>query len=81
MIKGEEIRTLKFHSDISVLQTEDGKEYALNGWNGEKYTDCWQLENETDITIPNTECVITPIYADFNEDDIQIDIIGWEIDQ
>lgn len=32
------------HTDIDVVKIGDGF-YALNGWDGEKYTDCWKCLN------------------------------------
>jgi hypothetical protein len=64
---------IKGHPSIDIVEMDEGKKYALAGWNGEKYTEAYAVDevgNAIDPKAPPIE--ITPIYAQRGEDD-------WEI--
>lgn len=67
------------NKEIEIVEI-NGKWYALNGWNGEVYTDCWETEEPT----PGTACnvidnniEIRPIYKEIEEDNFEI--TGYEV--
>ena len=62
---------------IEVVEIE-GKWYALNGWNGEFYADCWQTDENTYAIESDKKYEIKPIY-EYDEDYDQYDIVGYEI--
>ena len=64
--------------EIEIVEIE-GRPIALSGWNGEMYTDCWEVVemkgNEGfDIKVDNLE--IKPVYEEVDEDDWEI--VGYE---
>ena len=40
----------------------EGKYYVLNGWNGEKYCNCWECLTKTKMADPDKEYTLTPVY-------------------
>ena len=69
---------VKGHSSIEIVETDNGKRYALAGWNGEKYTEAYEVDkagNAIDPKAPPIE--ITPIYAQRGEDEWEI--VDYEI--
>lgn len=57
--------------DIQVVGI-DGKEYALYGWNGEKYTECWEVVGLDAIG----KYEIEPI---MEEQDGDFEIVGYKV--
>lgn len=55
----------------------DGAVYALNGWNGEQYTDCWKCSGAGNREASDERYIITPIYEEIDKNDIKI--VGYEI--
>lgn len=57
-------------SNIEVYEIE-GKKVALNGWNGEVFTDCFivseYLRGVFYFYIPDSECEVIPVYNDNKE--------------
>lgn len=54
--------------------------YALNGWNGEAYTTCFEVDSEGLVVIDfKTNYIITPIYNEVDED--IIDIIDFTVEK
>ena len=53
----------------------DGDIYALSGWNGEKFLDCWKCLDEWTVD-PNESgrFVATPVYR-FQEDGIDLETL------
>lgn len=49
----------------------DGKIYALDGWNGEKYFHCWECKDEFDA-VDDREYVVRPIYKEIAKDRFEI---------
>lgn len=67
-------------NDSSIELVEiDGVVYALYGWNGEAYCDCWVCKgewlNEADDSAG--AFVIRPIYEQTAEDEFEI--VGYEV--
>ena len=59
-----------------------GKWYALNGWNGEVYTDCWETEEPSYGT--SCECLaegilIQPLYEPYPDNPEQYQCIGYSV--
>ena len=66
--------------NIEVVEI-DGKAIALDGWNGEKFTECWECINTGGTTftdIADTRTIeVKPVYAEIEEDEFEI--VGYEI--
>ena len=61
-------------NDSSIELVEiDGKIYALDGWNGEQYSHCWQCSDRF-TNIGDEEYEIKPIYDEEYEN-----IIGYKV--
>ncbi len=56
------------------LIKKDNRIFALNGWNGEEYIDCWECKDEFDILNENERYCIKPIYK-FQEEKIDLSLI------
>lgn len=61
-----------------------GKWYALSGWNGEKYYDCWEIEFSGYVGSPISDetFILEPVEIPVGEPDedgdyIQYDVIGY----
>ena len=50
--------------------------FALNGWNGEKYTECWKCTGENNMDASKEVYEITPTYEEYDEDYI---LIGFNV--
>ena len=61
---------------IDLVEIE-GSVYALHGWNGEKYCDCWKACGEYLTDSSNEIFTLTPIYEIQEEEDFKI--IGYDI--
>lgn len=68
--------------DIEVVEIE-GKWYALNGWNGEDYTECWETEQPTYGTscevLSEEHVVIRPILKPYPDDEEQFYVSRYEL--
>lgn len=67
------------NNNIEVVKI-DNCWYALDGWNGEKFTDCWETDENT-ISIDNDtiyEAIPLYSYVD-NEEPCEWEIIGYDI--
>lgn len=65
--------------DIEVVKI-DNKYIALYGWNGEVYTDCWEVEeilNNIAYGVKADNICVKPLYKQIDEDDY--DVEGYEI--
>jgi len=62
--------------DIELIE-KDGKTYALNGWNGEEYWNCWECTGEFKMDASKEEYRITPVYKENTEGDF--DIVDYEV--
>ena len=59
-------------SNIELVKI-NGKIYALDGWNGEKYLHCWECIDRFTAADDNAEYEIRPIYDSSDE------IIDFEV--
>lgn len=65
-------------NDSSVpLIKIDGSVYALSGWNGEKYLNCWKCTGEGYMDASEEEYEITPVYREVSEDEFEV--IGYDV--
>jgi len=64
--------------DIDLVEI-DGMVYALNGWNGKQYTDCWKCSGAENTEIPDERYVITPVYEEISISDVRI--IAYQVKQ
>lgn len=63
----------KWWNDKSIDLVEvDGKVYALYGWNGEEWTQCWECLGDDFMEASEERYVIRPIYEEVDEEE-------WEI--
>ena len=65
--------------DIEVVEI-DNRYIALYGWNGEAYTDCWEVEeikNNIAFGVKANNICVKPLYEQIDEDDY--DIVVYEI--
>lgn len=64
------------NSDIEVVEI-DGRWFALDGWNGDYYDNCWETDENT-FNIEDGECYeIKPVYQEIDEDEFEI--VNYEI--
>lgn len=56
----------------------DGKVYALNGWNGEKYLDSWEVAKNDYTDIINDGFTIKPEYKEV--EDGEFEIVGYTVE-
>lgn len=65
-------------NDANIPLVEiSGAVYALYGWNGEKYTDCWKCLGEYLNQAGEETFCIEPVYKEAENGDF--DIIGYEL--
>lgn len=60
MKKYEFLGSMQGYSDIELIK-KNNEFYALGGWNGEKFTKCWQV-TELGHSVNNNEFEMLPIY-------------------
>ena len=64
---------------IEIVELANGRRYALNGWNGEKYYDAYEVDR-CGIAV-NTEApalTISPVYNQVGDDEFEI--VDYEIE-
>lgn len=67
-----------FAGDIEVVEIE-GRFIALDGWNGEKYLDCWEVEEivrDTAYGVKVDGLKVKPIYEEIEQDNFEL--TGYE---
>lgn len=69
------VGTWRANKEIELVEI-DGRVYALNGWNGEKYLDCWECVGEDNTEASEKKYEITPITE---EVDGEYEIVGYEV--
>ena len=72
----EEVGKWWSNDNINLVEI-DGNVYALYGWNGEKYCNCWAVVGEYNMESSNENYILTPIYQQKEGEDTQI--IDYEI--
>lgn len=70
MKKYEEYGTWWNSREIELIK-KDGKIYALNGWNGEEYTDCWEVGGKYETEIIKEGIYARPIYEEIDKDEYE----------
>ena len=56
--------------------------YALSGWNGEKYLDCWKCLGSQLMDESKEVYVIEPIYGQVgDEEDEELEIVEYRVDE
>ena len=78
--------TTTYDTDITIIE-QDNKYYALNGWNGEEYGDCWETDSKGYTIGSKVKYEIRPIYDWDNcpkDEDGEYDVnelqqIEWDI--
>ena len=59
------------NNNIDLVEVK-GKVYALYGWNGEKYYNCWIVMGEFHTEASKEKYVLTPIYRERAEEEYQL---------
>ena len=72
----KEVGTWWNDSSVDLVEI-DGTVYALNGWNGEEFTDCWKCSGEYNMEASKEYCTIKPQYREIEEDEFEI--VGYEV--
>ena len=64
-----------YNNGIEIVTLQGGRKFALHGWNGELYGDCWEVSDK--YTVKGEErFVLTPEYAEI---DHEYEIVGYYI--
>lgn len=67
----------KWWNDKSInLVEKDGSVYALNGWNGESYTDSWKCSGKHNMDASTETYNVKPIYKQVGE---EFELVDYEI--
>lgn len=76
------MKNLKIIDNIKNIEGVeiDGIRYALNGWNGEKYTSCFTVDENSIGNETPDEYTLEPIYR-FQEENIDISNLKEGIDE
>jgi len=61
--------------EIDLIE-KDGAVYALNGWNGESYTESWKCSGEHNMDATGSYD-IRPVYNQLGEDEFEV--VDYEI--
>lgn len=89
----EEIGVLK-NSDIEIVKLSNGKKYALNGWNGEEYLECFEVDEFNCSIGDSPDVTLKPVHRyelidNFDFDEVEenseewylaVEIVDYEID-
>ena len=57
------------NKEIELVEI-DGEVYALNGWNGDDYIDCWKCEGYTEAS--DERYTLRPVYAESGDGEYDI---------
>ena len=64
-------------NDIYTVKL-NGQWYVLDGWNGERYTDCWAVKDEEGLNRVNSDIYeISPVERENKNGDFEV--IGYEV--
>ena len=75
----KEVGTWWNDSSIELVNI-DGSVYALNGWNGEKWTDCWECTGKYLTEASEEKYIIVPIYSEEENENGGYDVIDYEVE-
>lgn len=68
----------RWWNDKSIELVEiDGEVYALYGWNGEVYGNCWKCTGEFLTDASKEEYTLKPVYKEVAEDEREI--VNYEV--
>ena len=67
-------------NSIEIYELNDGRRVAMNDWNGEEYSDCWETCGENDMKVKKDGLVFKPVYR-FEVEDIDLDQIEENSDE
>lgn len=76
MIKFEWVGFWSRNPDIEMIR-KDGKIYALSGWNGEEYRNCWECIGARNLDI-GEKCTMRPICEETPDGDFET--VDFEMD-
>lgn len=75
--------------DMDIIELEN-KYYTLHGWNGESYTDCWEVSDTNGTPVDSNDKYIIkavydwdncPAYEDGGYDIDQLQQLFWNIER
>lgn len=75
---------LKTWYGVEVIEI-DGKYFALGGWNGEWWNDCWEVVQDEELPDffndagGKANIVIRPMYSDIQNENDGFDIVGYKV--
>lgn len=70
----------KWWNSTSIDMVEvDGTVYALDGWNGEEYCNCWICSGEHFMDASKESYTLRPVWAKINEDDF--DVVDFDVNK
>lgn len=72
------IKRLWNNKEIEVVEI-NGRWFALCGWNGETYLDCWETDENTFNVEDGKVYEIKPMYNQIEDDDYEV--VNFEIIQ
>lgn len=72
----KEIGTWWNDSNIDLIEI-DGTVYALNGWNGDEFTNCWKCLGEYYTDASKERYTVRPQYREIKEDEFEI--VAYEV--
>jgi hypothetical protein len=67
-----------WNDDNIKLIKKNNRVFALYGWNGDKYYNCWECLGDHLVESGKEKFIITPIYKQIKEDNFEI--IDYQID-
>lgn len=65
------MKNLWNNKEIEVVKI-DGRWFALYGWNGEMYSHCWEVDENTFALKNEQEYEIIPVYKENADGDFEI---------
>ena len=66
-------------SSIDLVKLADGHTYALSGWNGEDFGDCWRCTGKYYRNSSAERYTLRPIYSDVMNENDGYDIINYDV--
>lgn len=68
------------NADIEIAQI-DGEMYALYGWNGEEWLDCWKVGSTDGLEDSDDKhsYTVKPVYEAVDEEETQFDIVDFRV--
>lgn len=63
--------------DIELIKLDDERIFALNGWNGEAYTDCWECLGEFNTDASDKKYTLRPVFEADDEEETSFTTIAY----